>query len=128
MEGKRQELQLASFYPALVIFDNFKAQCTAEILQMLDDHHIYVVLLPPNCTDRLQPMDLSVNKPAKDFLRKEFNTWYSKQVCSQFQGKTEKSPVDIRASVVKPLGAEWMKALFDYFKGKFKEIKANLDN
>lgn len=134
VEGKRQELQLASCYPALVIFDNFKAQCTAEILQMLDDHHIYVILLPPNCTDRLQPMDLSVNKPAKDFLRKEFNTWYSKQVCSQFQGKSEKCPIDTRASVVKPLGAEWMKALFDYFKGKpeiicngFKEIKSYLD-
>ena len=40
MERKRQELQLASSYPALVIFGNFKAQCTAEILQMLDDHHI----------------------------------------------------------------------------------------
>ena len=40
VERKRQELQLASSYPALVIFGNFKAQCTAEILQMLDDHHI----------------------------------------------------------------------------------------
>ena len=80
-------------------------------------------------------MDLSVNKPAKDFLRKEFNTWYSKQVCSQCQGKSEKSVIDTRASVVKPLGAEWMKALFDYFKGRpdiiqngFKEIKTYLDS
>ena len=127
---------MASSYPALVIFDNFKAQCTTEILQILDDHHIYVVtLLPPNCTDRFQPMDLRVNKPAKVFLHKEFTSWYSKQVCSQFQGKSEKSPIDTRASVVKPLGAEWMKALFDYFKGKpeiitngFKEIKAYLDS
>ena len=80
-------------------------------------------------------MDLSVNKPAKDFLHKEFNIWYSKQVCSQFQGKSEKSAIDIRASVVKPLGAEWMKALFDYFKGGpeiirngFKEIKTYLNS
>ena len=87
VERKQQELRLANSYPALVIFDNFKAQYTAEILQILDDHHIYVILLPPNCTDRLKLMDLSVNKPAKDFLHKEFSTWYSKQVCSQFQGK-----------------------------------------
>ena len=40
VERKRQELRLASSYPVLVIFDNFKAQCTAEILQMLNDHHI----------------------------------------------------------------------------------------
>ena len=80
-------------------------------------------------------MDLSVNKPAKDFLRKEFSIWYSNQVCSQFQGKSEKSPLDTRTSVVKPLSAEWMKTLFDCFKGKpeiisngFKEIKAYLDS
>ena len=35
VEGKRQELHLASCYPSIVIFDNFKAQFTAEILQML---------------------------------------------------------------------------------------------
>ena len=29
-----------------------------------------MILLPSNCTDRLQPMDLSVNKSAKDFLQK----------------------------------------------------------
>jgi len=112
VERKRLELHLGSRYPAVVMFDNFKAQCTAEILKMLDDSHIYVILIPPNCTDRLQPMDLSVNKPAKDFLRNKFQTWYSKQVCSQFQGKTEKSPIDTRTSVVKPFGAEWMIALF----------------
>ena len=33
VEQKRQELQLASCYPALVISDN-----TAEILQILDDY------------------------------------------------------------------------------------------
>ena len=31
---------------------------------------VHVCLLPPNTTDLLQPMDLSVNKPAKDFLRR----------------------------------------------------------
>ena len=102
---------------------------------MLDDNHIYVVLIPPNCTDRLQPLDLSVNKPAKDFLRNKFQTWYAQRVCSQFQGKSEKAPVDTRLSVVKPLGAQWMVALYNNFKGRpeiisngFKEIKDYLEN
>ena len=69
VERKPQELQLASSCPALVIFDNFKAQCTAEILQILDNHCIYVILLPLNCTDRLRLMELSVNKSAKDFVQ-----------------------------------------------------------
>ena len=55
--------------PALVIMDNFKGQITRPITELLEDN-IHVVLLPPNTTDSLQPMDLSVNKPAKDFFYK----------------------------------------------------------
>jgi len=74
VERKKLELHLGSRYPAVVMFDNFKAQSTAEILQLLDDSCIHVILIPPNCTDRLQPMDLSVNKPAKDFLQNKLQT------------------------------------------------------
>ena len=31
--------------------------------------------LPANTTNRLQPMDISVNKAAKDFFRHKFNEW-----------------------------------------------------
>ena len=48
---KRQSLGLAIDYPALVIFDNFKAQCIPAILTQLDQNSINVLLVPPNCTD-----------------------------------------------------------------------------
>ena len=69
---KRQELNLAHDHHALCIFDNFKGQLTDDVLQLLEKNHIDIVFVPPNCTDRLQPLDLSVNKPAKDFLRDKF--------------------------------------------------------
>lgn len=118
IEKIRQTSKVADNYPALLLFDNFKAQCTQELLTLLDDNFINVLLIPPNCTDRLQPMDISVNKPAKDFLRGEFKSWYAKQVCSQFRGESEKAPIDMRLSVVKPLGFEWMKKLYDYIKSR----------
>ena len=118
IEKMRQTSRLADNYPALLLFDNFKAQCTQELLTLLDDNFINVLLIPPNCTDRLQPMDISVNKPAKDFLRGQFKSWYAKQVCSQFRGESEKAPIDMRLSVVKPLGFEWMKRLYDYIKSQ----------
>ena len=114
IEKIRQTSKRADNYPALLLFDNFKAQCTQELLTLLNDNFINVLLIPPNCTDRLQPMDISVNKPAKIFLRGELKSWYAKQVCSQFRGESEKAPIDMRLSVVKPLGFEWMKKLYDY--------------
>ena len=72
VEGKQTELKLQRDQPALVIYDEFKGQLTDAVHSLLDSNHIYVVKVPPNCTGRLQPMDLSANKSAKDFLRKQF--------------------------------------------------------
>ena len=69
---KRKDLKLPDDYPALLIFDNFKAQITQDLLTFLDDNNINVILIPANCTDRLQPLDLSVNKSAKDFFNENF--------------------------------------------------------
>ena len=77
-----------------------------------------MVLIPPNCTDRLQPFDLSVNKSVKAHLWSEFQSWYAREVCAQLQGCSERKPVDLKLSVVKPLGAAWMKSAYDYVKCK----------
>ena len=69
MNSKRNELKLPSDQPALVIFDVFMSQQTQSIMDLLEDNNILVVNIPANCTDRLQPMDLSINKSVKDFMR-----------------------------------------------------------
>ena len=56
---KREELQLRHDQPALLIFDNFKAQTTSSFLKLLDSYNLDIVLLPANFTDRLQPLDLT---------------------------------------------------------------------
>lgn len=120
---KRAELNLEPDHRALVIFDNFNAQCTKEFLTLLENNNCNVVLVPPNCTDRLQPLDLSLNKPAKTFLRGQFEEWYSTQVCSQLDEGDKIQPVSLNLSVVKPLGANWMIRLYDHFKGRPDVIK-----
>ena len=77
---KGEELKLASLHQALVIFDNFSGQCTDNLLQILSDNSISYVFIPPNCTHRLQPLDVSVNKAAKNFLHDQFQEWYAQML------------------------------------------------
>ena len=119
---KRRELMLAPDYPGLVIFDNFNGQCTEDILKLIDENHINVIIIPANCTDRLQPMDLAVNKALKDFLQSQFQKWYAEEVCSQLdEGSVQL--IDLRLSTMKPLGARWMVSGFDYIKSNPDIIK-----
>ena len=76
---KRKELGLPGEQTCLVIFDRFKAQCTTTVLEALEENHILVALVPANCTDRLQPLDVSVNKSVEEFLRDQFHHWYASE-------------------------------------------------
>ena len=104
---KRKEKGLHTEQRALCIFDNFKAQLTTEVLNLLEVNHVDTVFIPANCTDRLQPLDLSVNKPAKDFLRGKFEEWYAAQIYEQGTS----SPITFPLHLMKPLGATWIKEL-----------------
>ena len=105
---------------ALIVMDNFKGQVTPAVAELLDSNNFHVCLLPPNVTDRLQPMDLSVNKPAKDFLKRCFEDWYDEQVTAQLRGRdittTDLEPMNLHLAVLKELGARWLVEMFDYFQ------------
>ena len=75
-------------------------------------------MIPPNCRDCLEPLDVSVNKAAKEFLRNSFQKWYASIVCSQLNGQTEKQAVDLCLSVMKPHGAKWLLELHEYLRSK----------
>ena len=59
-------------------------------------------------------MDLSVNKSVKEFMRSKFRDWYSEQVQDQLKEENEITPVDLKMSTMKPLGARWLVSLHDY--------------
>lgn len=40
IKDKKKSLNLLTDYPGLLIFDNFKAQCTSDLLKLLDDNYI----------------------------------------------------------------------------------------
>ena len=67
-------------------------------------------------------MDVAVNKPAKDFLKKNFEEWYSEEVTQQLQGVSdieslELNPVDLTYARVKELSASSLVEMADYIAG-----------
>ena len=53
----------------MAIYDVFSGQMTARVEELLDANNIVSARVPSGCTDYSQPLDLSVNKPAKDHLK-----------------------------------------------------------
>ncbi len=64
--------------------DNFSGQTTPSVLEKVEEQGVIAVMVPAGMTDRLQPLDVSTNKAAKDFLREKFRQWYAKEVESSF--------------------------------------------
>ncbi len=103
----REQLQLAPDHAALTIYDAFKGQFTDGVFQLLEENNSLTVTLPANCTDRLQPMDISLNKSVKNFLRHEFEVWYSEKVIAALEEESEEdhSPVNLTSAAMKTVGA-----------------------
>ena len=110
VQKTRQELKLADSHPALVIYDVFKGQTTPAIQSLLSTNHISVVLVPPNCTDKLQPLDIAINKPMKDALKAEFQAWYAAQVQKKLEeGSTpDELSIDTTMTAIKGQSLKWI--------------------
>ena len=80
---------------------------------MLEENNIHSVLIPAAFTGELQPMDISVNKVVKSFIRNKFSEWYAEQVTELFYNEDD-DPVNLPTARMKCLGARWMVALLEH--------------
>ena len=73
------------------------------------------VFIPCWFTDKLQPMDVSVNRAAKAFLEWEFQDWYANQVLTtSMMNDEELMPVNLSSAEMKHFGAKWLVKMFDH--------------
>ena len=65
-------------------------------------------------------MDISVNKPAKDFIKQQFNQWYTDQVMEQLQERdddleaAEIQPINMGMPLMKEISAKWLVNMAQY--------------
>ena len=101
---------------AVVIMDNFKGQVTERMTKLMESHNIHTCLIPPNTTDRLQPMDVAVNKPPKAFLKQKFQMWYAEQISVQLEDAASVEDVIIEPVYLcmAEVSASWLVEMWDY--------------
>ena len=60
---------------SLLVWDMFRAHCCDSVKEKLKEYRTRQAVIPGGCTSVLQPLDISINKPFKTYLRKLWNTW-----------------------------------------------------
>lgn len=110
---------------ALVIFDVFKGHMGEGVHNLLEENKIFHVVVPNNCTDLFQPLDLSVNKPFKDKLRRGFSEWYSQEVAKHLSNgcRADDIHIDMRMSIVKELSCKWIMCAYDHIRSSSEIVQ-----
>lgn len=60
---------------SLLVWDMFRAHCCDSVKEKLKEYRTRQAVIPGGCTSILQPLDVSINKPFKTYVRKLWNTW-----------------------------------------------------
>lgn len=125
VEHVRSRYNLPADQMALCVFDFFNAQKTPEFLQFLDVNNIAYVFVPKGLTDRLQPLDQTVNGDFKGFMRQNFSKFYTNEVAKQLGAgiSVENVKVEMSFSRMKELQAQWITSYYDKLKNDGQIIR-----
>ena len=90
--------------PALLTLDTFTAHLTEAVKDAFDQCKTTLVVIPGGCTPVLQPLDISLNKPLKGYIR---HSWTQYMLTESEKGNAKIQPPS------KSLILEWIKAAQD---------------
>ena len=78
-------------------------------------------------TNKYQPADLTVNSPAKGFMKNKLNIWYSEEIGIALNQGVNYMNIEIpfRLSALKPLHASWVVQSYDYLIEKGRGLILN---
>ena len=65
----------------LIIIVTFKGKYNA-IANLRAGNNCAVVIVSNNLTNKFQPLDITVGKPAKWFISEKYNKWFTEQVAN----------------------------------------------
>lgn len=88
-------------------------------------HHRHSSASELYCTDKLQPMDISIKKPVKDETKKRYQSWYAAEVQKQLKEvPLGELKVDVAATAIKTKSANWIILAWQALEGR-PEVTVN---
>ena len=81
-KSERERLKLEPSQPTLLILDVFSGQTTTPVMDKLAENRIKYMKVRANMMNLFKPLNLTINKSAKVFMKKKFTEWYSLEVDS----------------------------------------------
>ena len=107
IDAQRKQHEYPSDTKALVLLDYHESNLGKDIHAYFESQNWCYKLVPASCTDFCQPMDLSVNRVFKQYLRQQWTTWHGQQLMMQLkQGIPMKEiKIDATLTYLKPIHA-----------------------
>lgn len=63
--------------PALLVWDQFRSHLTDKVKRRLEEQKTIPAVIPGGLTSMLQPLDVCLNKPFKNYMREFWRAWMS---------------------------------------------------
>ena len=94
----------------ILVLDVWAVHKSEEFRMFLRTQHprIHLVFVPANCTSKLQPADVSLQRPFKHSITRRFNEWAVQQIKLQIQAGSVVGLAELlKMATIKPLVLQW---------------------
>src|SRR3989440_125689 len=61
--------------PTMIVYDSFRGHLEESVKKKFKEINVDLAVIPGGLTSTCQPLDVTINKPFKDNLRKEWHIW-----------------------------------------------------
>ena len=118
IEKVKKEHNLPDYQKSLLIWDAFRAQSTATVMEKVSSHGIQTVLVPANMTHLLPPLDLTTNASFKKLEKRSFSEYFSSSIMKELEADRWVSTIKVnfKALSIKTIHANLMKDIYEHFK------------
>lgn len=72
--------------PMLMVYDSFRGHLEESVKEKFKEYNYDLAVIPGGLTSICQPLDVAINKPFKDNLRKEWHLWMASGGAGQTAG------------------------------------------